>query len=153
MKRLLIVLAVAVATAVPAMAVQPDEVLDNPALEERAREISKGLRCPVCRNESIDESHADIARDMRLLLRERLVEGDTDAEAVRFMVDRYGEYVLLTPTVEGANVVLWLAAPVLLIAGGAIAIVYLRRRADAPADREATLTDAEKSRLAELMRD
>ena len=84
----------------PALAVQPDEILDDPALEERARDISAGLRCLVCRNESIDESNADLARDMRLLVRERLVAGDSDAEVVDFIVDRYGEYVLLKPAPE-----------------------------------------------------
>jgi cytochrome c-type biogenesis protein CcmH len=78
----------------PAVAVQPDEVLPDPVLEERARDISAGLRCIVCRNESIDESNAELARDLRLLVRERLVEGDSDAEVVSYIVDRYGEYVL-----------------------------------------------------------
>jgi cytochrome c-type biogenesis protein CcmH len=139
--------------AAPAYAVQPDEILDDPVLEERARDLSRGLRCLVCRNESIDESNADLARDMRILLRERLVAGDTDTEAVGFLVDRYGEYVLLRPTATGANLVLWIAGPAMLLVGGAIAAVYLRRRATArPAD-EAGLSDSEKARLADLLRD
>ena len=85
--------------AAPVAAVQPDEVLDDPALEARARALSEGLRCPVCRNESIDESNAGISRDLRLLLRERLVAGDSDAEALQFLVDRYGSYILLNPRV------------------------------------------------------
>lgn len=146
MRRLLFVMLL---VAAPAFAVQPDEVLDDPVLEARARDLSQGLRCPVCRNESIDESNADIAKDIRVLLRERLVAGDTDAQAVQFLVDRYGEYVLLNPTTEGANLILWLAGPVLLIAGAGIAALYLRRRAK-PAPPE-VLSEAEKARLAELM--
>ena len=94
MKRLLMLL---IFCASPLWAVQPDEILDDPALEARARALSQGLRCLVCRNESIDESNASLARDLRLLVRERLVAGDSDEEAVNFIVDRYGEYVLLNP--------------------------------------------------------
>jgi cytochrome c-type biogenesis protein CcmH len=137
----------------PALAVQPDEVLDDPALEDRARELSRGLRCLVCRNESIDESNADLARDMRILLRERLVEGDSDEEAVAFLVDRYGEYVLLRPTATGANLVLWIAAPAMLLGGGAIAFTYLRRRAAARPAAAEGLSEDEKTRLADLLRD
>ena len=137
----------------PAFAVQPDEMLADPALEERAREISKGLRCLVCRNESIDESNADLARDMRILLRERIAGGDTDDEAVAFLVDRYGEYVLLRPTATGANLILWIAGPAMLIAGGAIALVYLRRRAAARPAAAGGLSEVEKARLSELLRD
>ncbi len=135
----------------PALAVQPDEILDDPALEARARSLSDGLRCLVCRNESIDESNAGLARDMRLLLRERLVEGDSDAEAVAFLVDRYGEYVLLRPTATGSNLILWIAGPAMLLLGGGVAALYLRRRA-AAAPR-ADLSEAERARLAELLRD
>jgi cytochrome c-type biogenesis protein CcmH len=137
----------------PAFAVQPDEMLDDPALEDRARDLSRGLRCLVCRNESIDESNADLARDMRILLRERLVSGDTDEEAVAFLVDRYGEYVLLRPTATGANLILWIAAPAMLVGGGAIAAVYLRRRATASPAGSTTLSEDEKTRLSELLRD
>ena len=111
MRRLALLLAL---VAAPAFAVEPDEVLDDPALEARARDISAGLRCPVCRNESIDESNAGVSRDLRLMVRERLVAGDSDAEAVQAVVDRYGEYVLLKPDASGANLILWLAAPGLL---------------------------------------
>lgn len=137
----------------PAFAVQPDEMLADPALEERARELSKGLRCLVCRNESIDESNADLARDMRILLRERIAGGDTDEEAVAFLVDRYGEYVLLRPTATGANLVLWIAAPAMLLGGGAIAFTYLRRRAAARPAAAEGLSEDEKTRLADLLRD
>ncbi len=137
----------------PAYAVQPDEMLDDPVLEDRAREISKGLRCLVCRNESIDESNADLARDMRILVRERLVEGDSDDEVVSFLVDRYGEYVLLRPTASGSNLILWIAGPAMVLVGGGIAAVYLRRRAAAKPAADGGLSEAEKSRLAELLKE
>lgn len=136
----------------PALAVQPDEILDDPALEARARELSGGLRCLVCRNESIDESNADLARDLRLLVRERLVAGDSDAQVIEFVVDRYGEYVLLRPTATGSNLILWIAGPAMLVVGLGIAGVYLRRRERAAPDADA-LSDAEKARLAEIMND
>ncbi len=136
----------------PALAVQPDEVLDDPVMEARARDISRGLRCLVCRNEAIDESNAELARDMRLLVRERLVEGDTNEEVVAFIVDRYGEYVLLQPTMTGSNLALWLAAPGMLLVGGGIAAVYLSRRKRRP-EPEATLTPDEQARLKDLLGD
>lgn len=136
----------------PAPAVQPDEVLADPALEARAREISRGLRCLVCRNESIDDSNAPLARDLRLILRERLVEGDSDTEAVAYLVDRFGEYVLLRPTVQGANLILWLAGPALLLGAGGIAWAYLRRRRTAP-DPGRPLDAEERARLEVLLRD
>ena len=132
-----------------AWAVEPDEVLDDAALESRAREISKGLRCMICRNESIDESDAALARDLRLLVRERIVNGDSDEEVVAFVVERYGEYVLLNPRRDGINLVLWAAAPILLVAGLVAAGTFLvRRRRSAIPD---ALTAAEEARLAELM--
>ncbi len=137
----------------PALAVQPDEILSDPALEARARELSKGLRCLVCRNENIDESNADLARDLRVLVRERLVAGDSDEEVIAFLVDRYGEYVLLSPTTSGANLLLWIAGPAMLVAGAGIAGLYLRRRGAAAAARPDALSEAERSRLAELMKD
>ncbi|MCB1339593.1 MAG: cytochrome c-type biogenesis protein CcmH [Pseudooceanicola sp.] len=148
MKRLALAL---VLVAAPALAVQPDEVLPDPVLEARAREISKGLRCLVCRNESIDESNASLARDLRLLLRERLTAGDSDAEAVNFIVARYGEYVLLSPTHTGANWLLWAAGPLMLLLAGGTAIAYLRRRA-AP-EPQAALTEAEQERLRRILGD
>ena len=137
--------------AAPLAAVQPDEVLDDPALEQRARALSDGLRCPVCRNESIDESNAAISRDLRLLLRARLVAGDTDAEAMQYLVDRYGDYILLNPKVEGANILLWLAAPIMLILAGGIAFVTIRGRSTAAAP--GALSTDEKRRLDQLMGD
>jgi cytochrome c-type biogenesis protein CcmH len=145
-------LALVLLAAAPADAVQPDEVLPDPALEARARALSQGLRCPVCRNESIDESHADVARDLRLVLRERLVAGDSDDEAVAFIVARYGEYVLLNPTTGGSNLLLWLAGPAMLGAGGLIAALYLRRRSRAGETTPETLSEADARRLAELLK-
>jgi cytochrome c-type biogenesis protein CcmH len=144
-------LALALLAAVPAGAVQPDEVLSDPVLESRARELSKGLRCLVCRNESIDESHADLARDLRLLLRERLVAGDSDDEAITFIVDRYGEYVLLTPTTGGSNLILWIAGPAMLGAGGLIAALYLRRRGRGDGPGAEALTEDESRRLDKIL--
>lgn len=125
MRRLLLVLAL---LASPALAVQPDEILADPALEARAREITAGLRCVVCRNESVDDSTAEIARDIRLMVRERLVAGDSNAQAIQFMVDRFGEFVLLNPRASGSNLVLWLSGPVLLVLGLGVAALTLRRR-------------------------
>ena len=133
----------------PALAVQPDEILPDPDLERRARSISADLRCVVCRNESIDDSNADLARDMRIMVRERLVEGDTDAQVVAYMVERYGEYILLRPQRDGVNLILWISAPMMLIAALGIAGVALRRRA-AP---EKPLSPEEEARLREILRD
>ncbi|MGP3696287.1 cytochrome c-type biogenesis protein [Rhodobacter sp. NSM] len=146
-------LVLAALLAAPAFAVQPDEILPDPALEARARNISQGLRCLVCRNENIDDSNAQLARDLRLLVRERLVAGDSDAEVVDFVVDRYGEYVLLNPTAGGANLILWIAGPAMLVGGLGLAAVYLRRRRAAPEPAAAALSEEEKARLAEILRD
>ncbi|NYS23401.1 cytochrome c-type biogenesis protein CcmH [Rhodobacteraceae bacterium 2376] len=132
---------------------QPDEILDDPALEARARALSADLRCMVCRNESIDESNADLARDMRLLVRERLLEGDDDAEVLAFVVDRYGEFVLLRPTTEGANMILWISAPVMLLLALISAAVYLRRRESAPDIGPDELSEEERARLDALLKD
>ncbi|EDZ43463.1 cytochrome c biogenesis family protein [Rhodobacteraceae bacterium HTCC2083] len=139
--------------ALPLGAVQPDEVLDDPVLEQRARDLSKGLRCLVCQNESIDESDASLARDLRILLRERLVQGDTDEQAISFIVDRYGEYVLLRPTVTGSNWLLWAAGPLMLLMAGGVGFAYLRGRDKASEQTIEALSDVEKSRLAELLND
>ncbi|MBS7539405.1 cytochrome c-type biogenesis protein CcmH [Ancylobacter lacus] len=111
----------------PALAVQPDEVLADPALEARARVLSKELRCMVCQNQSIDDSDAPLARDLRVLVRERLKAGDSDQQVLDYLVDRYGEFVLMRPTLHGANVVLWIA-PFLVLAAGGIGIIVLARR-------------------------
>lgn len=136
--------------ALPALAVEPDEVLDDPVLEERARDLSKGLRCLVCRNEHIDASDADLARDMRLLVRERLVAGDSDAEVIAYIVDRYGEYVLLNPPAEGSTILLWLAGPVMLLGAGGVAAVYLRSRRPDPGGT--ALSPEEKAELEKILR-
>lgn len=140
----------AVLWATCAPAVQPDEILDDPVLEQRARALSEGLRCPVCRNESIDESNASISRDLRILLRERLVAGDTDAQALQFLVDRYGDYILLNPKAEGANILLWLAAPLMLIMAGGVAFITVRSRASAPTPE--ALSDDEQARLDDILK-
>ncbi len=137
--------------ATPVLAVQPDEILADPVLEARARDLSKDLRCLVCRNENIDDSNAELARDLRLLLRERLVAGDSDAAAIAYIVDRYGEYVLLNPTSKGANLLLWIAGPVMLLVGGGIALAYLRRRRSETDSTTEALTPEEEKRLAEIL--
>ena len=144
--------ALCLAVAAPAYAVQPDEILDDPALEARAREISKQLRCLVCRNENIDDSHASLARDLRLLVRERMLAGDSDDETIDYVVDRYGEFVLLNPRMSGSNLIIWLSGPALLLLGGAGAWLFMRRRAAAP-PAPAGLTEEEAKRIAELTRD
>lgn len=133
----------------PALAVQPDEMLSDPVLEARARDISRDLRCPVCQGEAIDDSNAPISRDLRLLVRERLVAGDSDAEVVDYIVARYGEFVLFKPRATGTGLILWLAGPAMLLIGGGLAYAMTRRRARP----EAELTEAEKARLAELMKE
>jgi len=148
----LILAFLAMMVAAPVWAVQPDEMLKDPALEARARHLSQGLRCLVCRNENIDDSNAQLARDLRLLVRERLVAGDTDAEAMAFIVDRYGEYVLLNPTTTGSNLALWLAGPAMLLVGGGIAMAYLRKRRGTEV-APAALSEAEAARLSEIMRE
>ncbi|MDR0808134.1 MAG: cytochrome c-type biogenesis protein CcmH [Gemmobacter sp.] len=134
----------------PAFAVQPDEILPDPGLEARARAISALLRCPVCQGENIDDSSAQISRDLRLLVRERLTAGDSDDAVVDFIVARYGEFVLFKPRAAGGNLVLWLAGPALLLIAGAAAVLYLRRRA---AVTSAALTEEEERRLAEILKD
>ncbi|KMK67184.1 cytochrome c-type biogenesis protein [Puniceibacterium sp. IMCC21224] len=134
-----------------AYAVQPDEVLDDPALEARARALSKGLRCLVCQNESIDESNASLARDLRILVRERLVAGDNDQEAIDFIVERYGEFVLLQPSMGGANILLWAAGPLMLLLALAMGVFYVRGRAAAPPEDEAGLSEQEQARLRDIL--
>jgi cytochrome c-type biogenesis protein CcmH len=133
-----------------AHAVQPDEILDDPALEARARELSAGLRCLVCQNQSIDDSDAPLAKDLRVLVRERLKAGDSDEEIIDFVVSRYGEFVLLKPRFSPHNWVLWLATPLVLLAGlAAILFAYRRRKADAEGPKP--LTADEKRRLTRLV--
>ncbi len=136
--------------ALPAFAVEPSEVLPNPALETRAREIGRALRCVVCQNQSIDDSNAEVARDMRRAVRERLVAGDNDAAVFDFMVARYGDYVLLNPPFKARTLLLWLGAPlVLLIAGGALLLAARRRKAIVAPQ---PLSDEEQRRLDSLLK-
>lgn len=151
MRRVLPVLALVLMTG-PSAAVQPDEMLDDPALEARARTLSTGLRCLVCRNESIDESNADLARDLRILLRERLVAGDSDAAAIAYLVDRYGEYILLNPPARGSTLILWIAGPVMLLGAGAGASIYLRRRRATRDAAGEALSAEEEARVNEILR-
>ncbi len=131
-------------------AVEPDEILADPVLEARARDISTELRCLVCQNQSIDDSDAPLARDLRILVRERLVAGDSNAEIRSFLVARYGEFVLLKPTMSLANLLLWLTAPVVLLIGAAAAIWRVRKSATRA---EADLSDEEERALARILDD
>jgi cytochrome c-type biogenesis protein CcmH len=139
-----------------AHAVQPDEILTDPALEARARVLSKELRCMVCQNQSIDDSDAPLARDLRILVRERLASGDSDRQVIDFLVARYGEFVLLNPRLSLHTALLWLLPPAALI-GGALALVLVARRrsrrglSDAAVPQGGNLTPAEEARLARLM--
>ncbi|WP_420392808.1 cytochrome c-type biogenesis protein [Acuticoccus sp.] len=149
MRRLAILLAAWIA-ATPGLAANPSEQLDNPTLEARAREISRELRCVVCQNQSIDDSDADLAKDLRLLVRERLVAGDTDGEVVDYLVERYGAFVRLRPPLTSATVLLW-GLPFLVVTVALFAsALYLRRRRPAPAD---ALSDAEEAALSAILRD
>lgn len=130
-----------------AWAVEPSEVLDDPVLEQRAREISKGLRCPVCQNESIDESNAVLSAQLRVLLRERLVEGDTDEEAIEYLVARFGEFILLEPDTSGANLILWLSAPIMLLVALGVGYSAIRRKPVA----DDGLSDEEKAELEKIL--
>ena len=133
-----------------ASAVEPDEVLEDAVLEGRARELSKVIRCLVCQNESIDSSNADLARELRLLVRERLTAGDSDGEVLDFLVARYGDFVLLRPRMIPANYLLWFGPALFLLLGGAGVVLYFRARATHRAD---DLSEAERSRLARLVDD
>lgn len=153
-RQVLIALVLAAAVIpLPVAAVEPGEILDDPILEQRARDLSKGLRCLVCRNESIDESNAGLAKDLRLLVRERLVAGDSDAEALDFIVARYGEYVLLRPTATGANIVLWAAGPIMLLLAGLMGLAYVRGRAKNARAQGAGLSVQEQARLDEILKE
>lgn len=135
----------------PALAVQPDEILPDAALESRARDISQKLRCPVCQGENIDESNAPISRDLRLYVRERLVAGDSDAQVIDAVADRFGEFVLFEPRQSGANLILWLAAPLMALIAALTAWGFLRGR-NRPAPEVPALDAEERRRLDEIMR-
>lgn len=151
MKRLLLTVFLALVS-LPALAVEPDEVLDDPALEARARAISANVRCVVCQNESIDTSNAGIARDLRLLIRERLVAGDTDQEVLDFLVARYGDFVLFKPPFKPETWALWLAPFVIIAAGAGGVFVMLRRVNRRAAAGPAALDPAEQAEIERIMR-
>jgi cytochrome c-type biogenesis protein CcmH len=140
---------------VPAFAVQPDEILKDPALESRARALSQELRCMVCQNQSIDDSDAPLAKDLRVLVRERLSAGDSDNQVIDFLVARYGEFVLLRPRVTAHTLLLWLAPFAALLIGGWAVIAFIRRRGNESqmARAQEQLTPAEQSRVAELLKE
>jgi cytochrome c-type biogenesis protein CcmH len=140
---------------VPAFAVQPDEILKDPTLESRARALSQELRCMVCQNQSIDDSDAPLAKDLRVLVRERLTAGDSDNQVIDFLVARYGEFVLLKPRVSAHTLLLWLSPFAAVLIGGWGLIVFLRRRRDetGAARAQEKLTPAEQSRVAELLKE
>jgi cytochrome c-type biogenesis protein CcmH len=144
---------IALLTSSHVWAVAPDETLSNPALEARARAISKELRCMVCQNESIDDSEAPLAHDLRLLVRRRIMAGDTDAQIINFLVSRYGEFILLKPPLSWHTLALWGTPPTLLFVGILLIVVVERRRGGAmPAAEAASLTAAEQARVAEILR-
>ena len=152
MKRAVVVL-LALWLALPALAVQPDEMLADPALEARAREISRVLRCPVCQGETIDDSNAGIARDLRLYVRERLVAGDSDTQVIDAVTTRFGEYVLFEPRAEGGNLILYAAGPLMALVAALAAFLFLRGRRPEAAPAPEALTAEERARLDALMRD
>lgn len=135
----------------PVFPVEPDEMLENVELEARAQEISRQLRCLVCRNENIDSSNADLAADLRILVRERLTAGDSDQQVLDYVVDRFGEYVLLKPEKGGSNLILWLAGPAALVGGGVLAAVVVRR--NRRTRQLQSLSEKELDRLQQLTRD
>jgi cytochrome c-type biogenesis protein CcmH len=149
-----LLLVVALLAPATSWAVEPDEMLSDPALEARARALSKDLRCMVCQNESIDDSGAPLAHDLRVLVRDRIKAGDSDRQVLDFLVARYGEFVLLKPRLSWHTVALWGLPPAVLLIGAVVILVDLRRRRAAQAgDEKANLSAAEEARLRELLRD
>jgi cytochrome c-type biogenesis protein CcmH len=149
-RRAAIVVMLAAIAPSSSLAVQPNEMLKDPKLETRARELSRELRCMVCQNQSIDESEAPLARDLRLLVRERLTNGDTDQQVLDFLVARYGEFVLLKPPLESKTLILWALPPVALLAGAVGLFFALRRRRTAQLE-PATLSNEEQRKLSTLV--
>ncbi|WJR80778.1 cytochrome c-type biogenesis protein [Bradyrhizobium sp. NP1] len=154
MKRLLALIVVfALAGSGAALAVQPDEIMADPAKEARARNLSRELRCMVCQNQSIDDSEAPLARDLRLLVRERIAAGDSDSQVIDFLVARYGEFVLLKPRFERQTLPLWLLTPLALLGGGLVLWLNVRRRKSAVPEEAGSgaLSAEEEARLRQLM--
>ena len=152
MRRLLLALVLGSAFAAPARAVEPGEMLDDPTFEHRARDVSSGLRCLVCQNESIDESHADLARDIRLLVRQRLLAGDSNSQVKDYLVARYGEFILLKPPFEPRTLLLWGTPLIVLVLGGIGIAFAVRGRGTPTRDPARPLSEAEHRRLDELLR-
>ena len=151
MRRVALIVAAALTlTPLPAMAVQPDEILKDSVLEARARDLSAGLRCMVCQNQSIDDSDAPLARDIRVLVRERLLAGDTNTRIRDFLVQRYGAFILLKPPFELGTLMLW-ATPFLVLILGGVSLIFTARRGRRIKDRPATLDDGERRRLEEIL--
>lgn len=146
-------LAAGLVAASAALAIGPDELLPDPAQEARARDITRELRCVVCQSESLDESNAAIAKDLRLLVRERIVAGDSDSAVLDFVVARYGEFVLFRPPMSAANAPLWLAGPVFLIFGAALVAAVSRRRAREARRPRPGLSPEEQARIDALLRE
>jgi cytochrome c-type biogenesis protein CcmH len=147
---MLVAVALGLLVTLPALAVQPDEILPDPALEARARALSRELRCMVCQNQSIDDSDAPLARDLRLLVRDRLKAGDSDDDVIRFLTARYGEFVLLKPRFNWRTASLWLAPVVILLIAGGVIVVASRRRRAAPVGLPPPLSADEERRLREI---
>jgi cytochrome c-type biogenesis protein CcmH len=150
MRAIVIALVLALCAVVPARAVQPDEMLADPKLETQARALSAELRCMVCQNQSIDDSDAPLAHDIRVLIRERLLKGDNEEAIKFFLVSRYGDFILLKPPFKAETLLLWGGAPFILIAGAAFLIAAIRRKGRA-ALAPAPLTSAEQQRVTSLM--
>ena len=137
----------------PSVAVEPGERLEDLVLEARARDISKGLRCLVCQNQSIDDSGAGLARDLRVLVRERLTAGESDEQVIAYVTARYGDYVLLEPPLKPTTYLLWFGPAVIFLAGGASVILFLRRRTRLAGSRAGPLSDDERRRIKQLLDD
>ena len=154
MKALALGLTMVLLTAFGAFAVNPDEVLDDPLLEKRARALSVNIRCLVCQNQSIDDSNADLARDLRVLVRERLVAGDSDTEVLDYLIARYGDFVMLKPPFKGSTYILWFGPLVVFVLAATGLIVYFRRRQAQMAetgDASVRLSSEERDRLTRLL--
>ena len=154
MRRLAAAFALALTLAAPAYAADPSEMLKDPALEKRAEKLGKELRCLVCQSESIEDSNADLAKDLRIIVRERIQQGESDAQVKKFVVDRYGDYVLLNPPFKAGTLVLWVGPFVFFVVGLVAVWAFYRRRGGTSAPvPPAPLTDAEKRRLDALLKD
>ena len=147
-------LAALLAVSAPALAVDPSEMLKDPGLEARAQHLGKELRCLVCQNESIEDSNADLAKDLRIIVRERIAQGQSDEQVRAFVVDRYGDYVLLKPPFKASTLVLWVGPFVFFLAGLAAVVAFFRRRGvSAAPPAPAPLSAEEKRRLEALLKD